>query len=332
MPKLSIIVAVFNAERYLRKCIDSILSQTFKDFELILVNDGSSDESKEICDTYQAVDPRIRVFHKENGGISTALNLGLKASKGEFIGFVDCDDWIEPLMYEKMLDTAIMNKADIVICRCQYVKSDETIVKTIGFNENRLMDGITATKEILRDEIILSYSWDKIYRRELYNDICYPVGRVFEDTPTIYKLIYKSSRVATISYIGYNYFQNPNGICNKKHEDISKNIARELDNAKAFHERYLFSKTDTRLKEIVPLCAFKAYGMVRNFIHMLGHKRISLSAEQEQIVDNMMSAFDYHDLTLFSMWEKMDLFLFRISRSLLKTYINIVPYFHKMKE
>lgn len=116
MPQLSIIVPVYNVEKYLRKCIESIISQTFSDFELILVDDGSPDKSPKICDEYAQKDSRIKVIHKKNGGLMSAWKAGFGLSKGKFIGFVDSDDWIDPEMYEKMSNTILEDKADMVQC------------------------------------------------------------------------------------------------------------------------------------------------------------------------------------------------------------------------
>ncbi|MDQ0975379.1 glycosyltransferase involved in cell wall biosynthesis [Neobacillus niacini] len=126
MPKISIIVPIYNVEQYLPKCIDSILSQTFKDFEVLLVNDGSPDKCGEICDNYAKMDNRIKVIHKVNNGVSSARNKGIELSKGEYIAFIDPDDTIEPEMYDVLLQTALKNAADIVVCP----------IKTINFNNN----------------------------------------------------------------------------------------------------------------------------------------------------------------------------------------------------
>lgn len=113
MAKISIIIPVYNVERYLEKCIDSILQQTFKDIEVVLVNDGSQDQCGEICDRYKQKDNRIKVVHKENGGVASARNAGLKIATGEWIGWVDADDWIEPDMFNYLIENAIVYGADI---------------------------------------------------------------------------------------------------------------------------------------------------------------------------------------------------------------------------
>ena len=121
-PKISVIVPVYNTEKYLHRCIDSILSQTFTDFELLLINDGSKDGSGAICDEYAAKDNRVRVFHKENCGVSSARNLGLDNVQGEWVLFVDSDDWMELTMLAKMYHAAIENNADCVYCDFNFVK------------------------------------------------------------------------------------------------------------------------------------------------------------------------------------------------------------------
>ena len=115
IPKISVIIPVYNTEKYLRRCIDSVLAQTYQDFELLLIDDGSKDSSGAICDEYASQDTRVRVFHKENGGVSSARNLGLDHARGEWITFVDADDWMADDMLQQMLDTADAEGADVVL-------------------------------------------------------------------------------------------------------------------------------------------------------------------------------------------------------------------------
>ena len=121
MPKISVIVPVYNTEKYLNRCIDSILAQTFTDFELLLIDDGSTDCSGKICDEYAAKDSRVRVFHKENGGVSSARNMGLDNAQGEWITFVDSDDWVHEDFLKKRLALALNDNADIAYCDVEYV-------------------------------------------------------------------------------------------------------------------------------------------------------------------------------------------------------------------
>lgn len=329
---LTIVVPVYNVKGYLQRCVDSILAQSFTDFEMLLIDDGSTDGSGEMCDGFAEKDSRIRVIHQQNCGQSRARNVGINQAKGEFITFVDSDDWLEPDMYQLMFASIEKNNSDIVISRLQMVNAPNDIIKVIGYDKERIFDRIEATKEILRDDMIPSFPVNKIFRRELFDGIEFPVGRIFEDTATIYKVFFKANRVVTIPYIGYNYWQNPNGTCQKKHDVVQKQLDRELYNTLAFDERYVFAKNNIELVEVVPLCAFKAYQMIRSFIHMLKHKKYSLTTEQEQIVDGIMRSFDLKDLTHFSWFEKMDLCVYRFSKPLLNAYLCIVPLLHKMKE
>lgn len=137
MPELSIIVPVYKVEKYLPKCIDSILAQTFTDFELILIDDGSPDRCGEVCDAYAARDSRIRVIHQKNQGVSAARNAGLDVACGTYLGFVDSDDWIEPEMYETMIATAKEKQVDVVVCGITDISEDGSVLNQYLLSENR---------------------------------------------------------------------------------------------------------------------------------------------------------------------------------------------------
>lgn len=162
MAYLSIIVPVYNAEKYLSHCIDSILAQTLQDFELILVDDGSTDLSGKICDSYSQSDSRVKVIHKENGGVSKARNVGITAASGDWLGFVDADDWLAPAMYDKMRQIAINSKADIVYCDFFAVKKYETAPVTQPEHSG---DNLSLVKSfIMRGWTVV---WNLLIRRNL---------------------------------------------------------------------------------------------------------------------------------------------------------------------
>lgn len=331
MPKLSIIVPVYNVRQYLDQCIQSILDQSFKDFELILVDDGSTDGSGDICDNYKEKDTRIIVIHKKNGGLSSARNVGIKVARGAFLGFVDSDDWIEPEMFEQMLICADNNDADIIVCRLQMVSENGgTIVEVTGYDECLTMNRWMATQEILKDDLMRSYAVNKIYRKSLFEGIEYPADRYFEDTSTTYKLIYKANNIATIPYIGYNYRFNPNSICNNTNIDYSKQVKREYDNALAFGERYMFCKQDEKLADVRVVCANKAYMRMRSFIHLQAHKHILLTSKQKQEIDTIMKSFEFCDLKDFSWVQKMDMIAYKYCKPLLMLYLKLLSIVHPM--
>lgn len=199
---ISIIVPIYNVEYYIHRCIDSILTQDNVDFELLLIDDGSSDRSGEICDEYAKQDSRVRVYHKQNGGVSSARNLGLDKAQGEWITFIDADDWIEPgylRTFVSLLD------ADMVICG---VNSTDGKCWIMG-------DGICSIKDLMEIYIaatIMRSPWGKFLRKDIINknDIRFdPKIRYGEDFIFNMQYLLFSNSVRTLSYVGYNYYQYP---------------------------------------------------------------------------------------------------------------------------
>ena len=187
-PEISIIVPVYKTERFLSACISSILAQTFTDFELILVDDGSPDNCPALCDAAAKRDSRVWVIHKQNGGVSTARNAGLDAAQGNWIAFVDSDDTVEPEYLEKMHKAVLETGADFAICSSQCI--DET-GKTLAGGEHRLLNEFLPQEEVLRRMVVSDFQvpWNKLYRRKLLENLRYPENKAFEDTclmPVIY--------------------------------------------------------------------------------------------------------------------------------------------------
>lgn len=164
---ISVIVPIYNTEKYLHRCIDSILAQTFTDFELLLINDGSKDNSGAICDEYAAKDPRIHVFHKENGGVSSARNVGLDNAKGDYIMFVDSDDYMFPQMCEQMIATIESKKADLVVCGT--TETGGGYWRPVADNDYTLTQLKENFVELLHTEL-LSPPWNKIFKRTIIGE------------------------------------------------------------------------------------------------------------------------------------------------------------------
>ena len=206
MPKISVIVPVYNAEKYLHRCVDSILTQTFTDFELLLINDGSKDKSGAICDEYAAKDSRVRVFHKENGGVSSARNLGLDNAKGEWITFVDSDDWIVSDMYEKMLQKLVKNNADLCLCDINMYWGDE--VADLVY-EHCLSVVNEKDKDV---EMFINSSWHSccniMAKKDLFDvyELRSPNGIAYcEDFHLSVRLLFYASRVVKVNEPLYVY-------------------------------------------------------------------------------------------------------------------------------
>lgn len=219
MPRLSVIVPVYNTEKYLRECIDSILAQTFSDFELILVDDGSPDGSGAICDEYADKDPRIQVIHQENGGVTSARKAAMRIAHGEWISFVDSDDWIHPNMFERMIAKASETSADMVICdvSLEYGEKTErlpTLAEEGLYQKNALRDTIYPTMLLdtkARRPGILGSSCNKLFHRNLVETVFWQVDDSFvygEDALFCYGALLESNRIFVLRESLYHYRQH----------------------------------------------------------------------------------------------------------------------------
>lgn len=231
-PKISIIVPVYKVEPYIHKCIDSILNQTFKDFELILVDDGSPDRCGDICEEYAQKDKRIIVIHKENGGQATARNAALDIARGEYIGFVDSDDYIEHDMYEFLYKMCIENECDIANCSSTIYFKDRIQVNgghdLIIHNTKEAMKAVT--EGLIYDECL----WTKLIKKSLFNDLRMPEGIAYEDTAFMYKLIDRAKSVCYKGEPKYNYIKRDNSTMEKSIKNI------KIDAVLVYEEMYDF--------------------------------------------------------------------------------------------
>lgn len=212
--KVSIIVPVYNVEKYLEKCIDSILNQTFHEFELILVDDGSNDLSGEICEKYKKNDFRIRVIHKKNGGLSSARNSGLSIAKGEYISFIDSDDYIDKDMISILYNNIIKNEADISICDYYEVYSNEKKIERVNCdNVEVVMNNTEALNKIYEEKgWLYVVAWNKLYKKELFENIKFMEGKIHEDEIIAHELLYNAKRIVYTNKKLYYYLQRKDSI------------------------------------------------------------------------------------------------------------------------
>ncbi len=216
MPTISIIVPIYNVEKYLSRCIESIFAQSFVDFELILVDDGSSDRSGELCDEYAAKDSRIVVLHQENSGQAAARNKALDIAKGDYIAFVDSDDRIHPQYLEVLYQNVIEAGADISICSYQKENEGELLADEAICDDRNIWNG----RDFLRHSVLDSIGkhwllWDKLFAKKCFDNARLPEGRIFEDNATVYKLIYKADMVVDCDCKLYYYFQRAGSTVNQ---------------------------------------------------------------------------------------------------------------------
>lgn len=214
-PLCSIIVPIYNVEALLPRCIDSLIGQQYQNIEIILVNDGSTDSSEVVCREYLNRDSRIKLINKENGGLSSARNAGLKLSKGEYIFFVDSDDYVTSDFCSVGVDGFLNHNADVVIFGFNNIFVDTNKVIKKHCRKSRVISKEEALKGTLIDGYINSLAWNKAYKRELFDNIKYPEGMVFEDVGTTYKIFDKANTIYISSNITYNYELRNGSISNK---------------------------------------------------------------------------------------------------------------------
>lgn len=207
---ISVIIPVYNVAAFLNRCLQSVINQSYGNIEIILVDDGSTDGSGDVCDEYSKLDDRVKVIHTENRGLSAARNRGILESKGEWICFLDSDDWYEKSFCSKLIDFARLNDCDIVCCGI-YTAYDEKNKLVRTHYSDSIFDNMNAQRALARYEL-MDYAWDKLYRKDLWQDVIYPEGFYVEDMGTTYKIFAKARRVGTVGDILYNYFHNANSI------------------------------------------------------------------------------------------------------------------------
>ena len=258
MPKASVIVPVYNVEGYLEKCVQSVLAQTEKDFELLLVDDGSTDHSGELCDTLAQTDSRIRVIHQQNQGLGGARNTGIREAKAPWILLADSDDWIEPEILEKTLAAA--GKApDIDLVMFAYRTVDEAGRELGVFREN-MPKGQALTLD-QRPDILLTApcAWNKLYRRGFFQGtgLAYPPRVWYEDLRTSPKLMAKAGRMVFLDEVGYNYLQRQGSIMNSANLERNREILDAFDDLLPwFRKEGLF---EAYRRELEYLAGFHVY-------------------------------------------------------------------------
>lgn len=257
---ISVIVPVYNVEKYLARCVESIRKQTYQNLEIILVDDGSPDECPRICDQFALADARIRVIHKPNGGLSDARNAGIEAASGTYIGFVDSDDYIHPQMYMDLWKSLKDENADIAVCGVKKVSEEDREVPGSPENSVRVYSGREAVANLFDASLYLQsvVAWNKLYRRTLFDGVRYPVGKLHEDEFTTYTLFYKSDKVVYNAGIYYYYYQRADSIMGERKFSFSYDGLEAYEQMEDFFEKrgepYILQQVRYRY-----LCLLKKY-------------------------------------------------------------------------
>ena len=235
---ISVVIPIYNVEKCLEKCVNSVIKQTYKNIEIFLIDDGSKDKSGKMCDDLAKKDDRIRVFHKKNGGLSDARNYGTERANGKYIVFIDSDDFVDSKYLEYLYNLITTNNADISVCNYFFYYGDtKKNEKRIMFSDSEIvLEKNDAIEKLLEDTLINSFAWNKMYKKSLFDKIKYPKDRIMEDVGTTYKLFFYANRIVVGDSPMYYYYQREESILHKK-------------NAK-FYKDY-FDLTNKRYKDIM---------------------------------------------------------------------------------
>ncbi len=249
---ISVIVAIYNMEDYLERCIQSILNQTYDNLEILLVDDGSTDGTGRSCKKYQEKDSRIVWCHKENGGVSDARNYGIAKAHGEFIAFVDPDDWLEEAFFENLITQLKENNADIACVGFDYVNENSSWLPDYQI-KNVKMKQKQCLQRLCENKWFTSHLWNKLYRRKVFENIRFPYGENYEDISVMHELIKNASVIVCSNKILYHYFMRSESII---HVKSAKN---EMDNFRAYCRRLKAVKGIYLKCRVMKCCAWSGY-------------------------------------------------------------------------
>ncbi|MBQ8822016.1 MAG: glycosyltransferase [Lachnospiraceae bacterium] len=231
---VSVIVPIYNLENYLEKCIESLLKQTYTNLEIFLVDDGSKDSSGEICDRYGALDVRIRTIHQKNAGAAAARNAALDICRGEYITFVDGDDYIDADYVQTLVSCMEKNKSQIAICGWQDVYETTVVEERPLVGREELYSTEQALENLMYQRKFDTAMWSKLYRRELFDGIRFPIGNVYEDIAIIYKVFCRAERVSYVDYKGYFYLLREQGTTLQAFKPKKMDLIDVVDEMAAF--------------------------------------------------------------------------------------------------
>ena len=280
MLDLSIIVPVYNVENYLNKCLDSLVHQTITNYEIIVVNDGTKDNSQDIIDEYVKKYPKlVKSYIKENGGIGDARNFGVKFATGKYLAFIDSDDYAELDYYENMCKIAFSKNLDLVVADLEYIWENNE-------KEPMYKPGLSDVDGSMQTKLFLSplFSWNKLFKRELYNrlDCQFPVGVWYEDIPVALKFFASTDKVGYYNHIGIHYLQRSTSIMGSNYSPKMYDIFDTFSNiTRDFKERNLYDKYYTEL-EYLYIEHFLVYGAFR-----------FLKSDKDHYQELMLKSFDF---------------------------------------
>lgn len=296
-PCISVIVPVYNVEKYLNKCIDSILSQKLSNYELLLIDDGSTDSSSEICKTFALQDHRIKYFRKENGGLSDARNFGIERAVAKYIVFIDSDDYIDSDYLASLYTAIVNNDADVAMCGFKFVNDKYDLIDRVAVSDFEEDKKVISGKNLLRNVFkkngyVFVVVWNKIYKRKLFDTVKFEKGRLYEDEYINFKLFWNVQKIALVDKQNYNYVQRNGSIINSK---ISKK--KIIDIFEMYQRRMEFYKLkDDNLYHLANV-AYRKFllGMYYDFVHTFPSLKKSMQIKYRKLkkIDSYAIKIDF---------------------------------------
>lgn len=331
---ISVIIPVYKVEKYLSRCIESVIGQTYTNLEIILVDDGSPDKCPLIIDEYAKNDKRIKVIYKENGGLSSARNAGLEIATGDYITFVDSDDTIDCKMYEILYNLLKKHNSDIAICQLVRVSEDvegNLIIPNLNIDniEEKIFTRAEALKQIMINGDIGNFACTKLFKRELFNEVLFPDGKVYEDIATIYKLVHKANKIIYTNQKLYYYLYGRVGAITSSFSE--KKI---LDSIYAYFTQYRFiTENYPEIKQYANITWVKMYTSAMEKICMNNYNELWNSKEVIEKYDYFIKAIDTLDEKVlqeyFEPYRLISAVLLRHNREIYKGMFPII--FEKIK-
>lgn len=310
---ISVIIPVYNVENYIERCVRSVLNQTYKDFEILLINDGSTDNSKKICEDLAYKHKQIKLINQENQGLSGARNTGIVNAKGNFLAFIDSDDFIDKNYLKILLNNLLENKADVSCC--DYYRT--TKVKEVKYsNRIYIFEGDRILDFYLKKECVSA--WGKLYKKEIFDKICFPLGMIHEDIATNFKVFSNIKKIVYVDDKLYFYYKNESSITKQKFSN------RNLDLIKAWNEVYTLSKKySNRIQKLAEFRLYKVYFTLLGVIAYYGYDKSIDLKEQVIIRNKLLIQFRKYftlkrilSLKYLSLNRKLAMILFKINYNL----------------
>ncbi len=255
-PLISIIVPIYKVENYISRCIDSIINQTYKNLEIILVDDGSPDNCPKICDDYASKDDRIRVVHKKNGGLSDARNAGIQVATGGYISFIDSDDYVSLDFIETLYNTITSENSDVVECSVVKFYDDRHFEAYNDDFKIASFDTVSSLSALISENPFHQHVWNKLYKSELVIDIPYAVGKLNEDEFWTYQIFGKSKKVTKINKTMYYYFQRESSIMGNRYNLRRLDVLEGKYNRQLYIDKYFSSLSQQAKIDLFGSCIF----------------------------------------------------------------------------